>query len=884
MNDRMQPVPFARLLDWALTEKEHQGTVFGVRKSFQGRLESRIPFLDGFLENVCGPAAGPHTQLAQNIVAAYAAGARFFELKTVQTLDGEELHVDKPCIRALDEGYNVEWSTELTTRQAMEEYIKAWFLLQVLSREWQLGQPDGFIFNMSVGYDLKGIQSAKIDAFIEGLKDARATEIWQECLAVLQDNLLRFQRVTAADLEQIPARICSSITLSTMHGCKPQEIERIAAYLITKKGLHTFVKCNPTLLGYDFARRTLDALGYDYLVFDERHFREDLHFSEAIPMLKHLQKLAAEQGLTFGVKLTNTFPVEIVQEELPGEEMYMSGRALFPLTITVADRIAQATAGQLPISYSGGADAHNIAALARLGIAPVTLATTLLKPGGYDRITQLARRLAEGGPKECGGIDVPALHRFARGVLKEDYYRKDVEPLLVKKQQRVPLFDCFTAPCRMGCPIHQDIPAYLRLTAEGNNLEALRLITRRNPLPFLTGTTCYHGCMKQCMRRFYDQPVNIRGAKLAAVHKAFSELLSEQKPAPLNSGKCAAVIGGGPAGLAAGYFLARAGWQTIVFEKTAAFGGMIGKVVPELRADSEAMQKDLAWIRSSGVQLVRNVEKIGVQELLCQGYDAVVLAIGAWKPKRRTDAEFYQKNGLQVTKDGWPVIDEKTQQTSRPQVYAIGDGAHRPAGVAEAIADAIRCVEALTGKPIGGWPEGGPAGSRAELLERHGVLLPQPEGKEAEKKSPGMEGNMAEHLTEESAKAGQACLGCSTVCETCVEVCPNRANLSVTVPGLAMAQILHLDGLCNACGNCVSFCPYGGAPYRDKFTLFQKAETFAESTQDGFYCEDKAEGRFRVRLDGRKYSFSVEQEADNRLPEKAAALIRAVWQDYSYVF
>ena len=108
------------------------------------------------------------------------------------------------------------------------------------------------------------------------------------------------------------------------------------------------------------------------------------------------------------MKLTNTFPVEIVQEELPGEEMYMSGRALFPLTITVADRIAQATAGQLPISYSGGADAHNIAALARLGIAPVTLATTLLKPGGYDRITQLARRLADEAvaiPKDAGGIE-----------------------------------------------------------------------------------------------------------------------------------------------------------------------------------------------------------------------------------------------------------------------------------------------------------------------------------------------------------------------------------------------------------------------------------------------------------------------------------------------
>ena len=79
-------------------------------------------------------------------------------------------------------------------------------------------------------------------------------------------------------LESISPNVCTSITLSTLHGCPPQEIERIATYLITEKGLNTYVKCNPTLLGYEFARKTLDSMGYDYLSFDDHHFNDDLQF------------------------------------------------------------------------------------------------------------------------------------------------------------------------------------------------------------------------------------------------------------------------------------------------------------------------------------------------------------------------------------------------------------------------------------------------------------------------------------------------------------------------------------------------------------------------------------------------------------------------------
>ena len=162
MNDRMTPIPFGDIMNRVLLEKNG---VFSVGQPFHAT-EKTIPLFGEMLEVPLGVAAGPGTQLAQNIIAAYYAGARFFELKTVQTLDGEDLPVAKPCINAADECYNVEWSTELRVPQAFGEYVKAWFALKLLSRELNLGASDGFQFNMSVGYDLAGIQSEKIDTFI----------------------------------------------------------------------------------------------------------------------------------------------------------------------------------------------------------------------------------------------------------------------------------------------------------------------------------------------------------------------------------------------------------------------------------------------------------------------------------------------------------------------------------------------------------------------------------------------------------------------------------------------------------------------------------------------------------------------------------------------
>ena len=356
MSDRMNVQPFDVLLNWMLTELEANQSIFGIHRSlfYVPRPDSpyAVENLFGhYLATPIGPGAGPHTQLAQNIVCAWLSGARFIELKTVQVMD--ELEIPRPCIDMEDEGYNVEWSQELKLEQSAGEYVKAWVLVHVLHRYLGFAGPVGTIFNMSVGYNLEGIQSPPMTRFMDRLQDA-AEEI-AEIQAVLRQQFPQFGDV------EIPAQITNNVTLSTMHGCPPDEIERIARYLLEGRGLHTFVKLNPTLLGRDVVMRILhDHLGFHEIEIPARVFEHDLQYARAVELIKALKKTATARGLTFGVKLSNTLAMANHKRTLPGDEMYMSGRALYPLTINLFHRLAQEFGGDLDVSFSAGADALNV--------------------------------------------------------------------------------------------------------------------------------------------------------------------------------------------------------------------------------------------------------------------------------------------------------------------------------------------------------------------------------------------------------------------------------------------------------------------------------------------------------------------------------------------
>lgn len=1029
MSDIMIPVKFKKLLYWILKEYKKEKTIFGIHedKFYKKPDASAFTIFGEKCETALGPAAGPHTQQTPNIVTSYLTGCRFFELKTVQIMD--TLDVEKPCIEATDEGYNTEWSTELTVPQAYGEYVKGWFLLHMLNKMFGLSKVDerSFIFNMSVGYDLKGIKDPKIDNFIEGLKDASGHPDFLECKTVLKKAIAAGDIPGITDpefVETISPNISNSITLSTMHGCPPEDQELICKYLMSEKKLHTFLKMNPTLHGYEYVKNAFAKLGYDHITLKEESFTHDMQWEPAIQMLDVLIPFAKEHGVEFGAKLSNTLAVVNDKDMLPTNEMYMSGRALFPLTINLAKKLSHQYNGELSISYAGGANFFNIKELYEIGIRPITIATDVLKPGGYTKFTQMAKLLDESMAKPAlSKIDLTKLDALALDSMEGPTFRmeaKSQDPMFIDK--KLGMLDCFVAPCIEGCPIEQDVPEYIRLIGEERYLEAFELILSKNPLPHITGYICDHNCMFKCVRNDYEEPVLIRELKRVAAEKGFNNYMEKMKLDVTPVGIKVAIIGAGPAGLASAYFLARQGFDVTIFDKTDKPGGTVTHTIPGFRIPDWAIDNDIKLIKRMGVKFELNTDgNIDIADLKAKGFKYINLAIGAWKSRtlplegdtskvygtikflqdwnkdpnavdlgknvavvgggnsamdgaraakktpgvenvyiiyRRTikqmpadreeldhaikdgvifkelinpvsynngilkcqvmelgepdasgrkrpvpvegkfidmqidsilsaigelvDYDVLKANGIEVNDKGNIKINE-FKETSVENVFIAGDAYRGPSTVVESIADGQSVTNGILAKEGINLERVNPedyefdyATRIKEIRAKKGVINPTVE---------------VLRTDDEISAETKRCLECNFICNKCVEVCPNRANISIKVPGFDNEnQILHLDGLCNECGNCETFCPYDGAPYKDKFTLFWNDEDMKVNGNDGFLLTSEDNGaEFKVRVNDKIYMVNFDKtgkllnfRSDHEIEQKAEfdSLMNIIWWTY----
>jgi putative selenate reductase len=197
-------------------------------------------------------------------------------------------------------------------------------------------------------------------------------------------------------------------------------------------------------------------------------------------------------------------------------------------------------------------------------------------------------------------------------------------------------------------------------------------------------------------------------------------------------------------------------------------------------------------------------------------------------------------------------------ETSLKNIYVVGDGAKGPATVVLAIKDAAKASNAILGlKP------------RAEIttkkdieniVARKGILV---------------------HSKEVKDEANR-CLECNHVCESCTDVCPNRANIAIRVRGSKTAQIIHVDYMCNECGNCMSFCPYDSSPYKDKFTLFANEEDFKNSENQGFVLLNEETLTVRIRLGGRVQELNLTVSSSD-IPEGIKNMILDVCENYKYL-
>ena len=395
----LQPAQFADHVERIHVEFGQQRAVYGLPTGkwfvpHPGWPDLAVRFHGRRAANPLGPAAGPHTQMAQNLVLAYLAGARIMELKTVQVHDG--VRVARPCIDIGEVGYNIEWSQELALTEALAEYVAGAMLIHMIRHGRfldgvDLAGPIGeVIYDLSIGYDLQGITSDRVRGFIEQMKDAG--QVVDQLRLQIPSGYRRLR-----DLDY-PTALTGSVTLSTFHGCPADEIEGIGEFILKDLDMDCIIKMNPPMLGKPRLEHLLyDVMGYREITVSPTAYQTALSFERALELCATLRRLAARLGRGFGVKFTNTLAVLNHRDVFDRAvlEMYLSGRPLHVLALTLADEFRRAVGPDLPISFSGGVDRYNFADMVACGFVPVTTCTDLLRSGGYARLPRYLAALID---------------------------------------------------------------------------------------------------------------------------------------------------------------------------------------------------------------------------------------------------------------------------------------------------------------------------------------------------------------------------------------------------------------------------------------------------------------------------------------------------------
>ncbi len=415
-----QPIPFEGLIKRVFYEYKQHNKILGLSKEkfflgFPGGYLG-VHYMGKKASTPLGPAAGPHTQLAQNLVLVWLTGSRIMELRTVQALKNPD--VSHPSIDTENIGFNIEHCQELKLEDSLKEYVKAWMLIEMIKRSELLGEEFSrhgcdTIFDLSIGSDFKGIKSEQVQFYIRKLKNAQKT------IDALREEIpADFSEFK--DIEYDP-HIINSVTLSTFHGCPAEEVDHIVSHLITEHQLNVTVRLNPTLLGQEELSHILyDLLGYKELGLHPEAFERDLTFDQALEIIRHTYGTASSFGKSVGLKLTNTLGVKNHKGYLTADVMNMSGPPLFVLAIQLLKKTRDALKDiqlHIPIAFSGGIDDKNFADMLSANLTPVTVCTDLLKDPGYEKclgyLNDLGKKM-----QTAGAINIPdyIMKRFGNEV------------------------------------------------------------------------------------------------------------------------------------------------------------------------------------------------------------------------------------------------------------------------------------------------------------------------------------------------------------------------------------------------------------------------------------------------------------------------------------
>jgi putative selenate reductase len=677
------PLSFFKLIQRIEKEYETCKSVFQIPEKYFFRPSEHKDYTSKFHNKLAttplGSAAGPHTQMTQNILSSWLVGGRIMELKTIQIMD--DLKIDRPCIDVSNVCFNVEWSQELSIPQSLREYVKAWYIIEMLRTTNFAGIHDVHrpIFDLSVGYDLKGIQSDKVMYFLNSMKDA--STLIEELREELPPEMETWKTL------EVPSNISSSVTLSTFHGCPPEEIEKIATYLMQNVGLDTVIKLNPALLGYEQVNKILrDQLGYHELSIPEEAFQNDLQFDRAVQIITKLIKIAKQEGRSLGVKFNNTL-VSINQGKrfTNSKYMYMSGRPLHIIAMNLVNKFRNIFGDDLLISFSAGIDSNNFYKAVASNLTPITVCTDMLRSGGYTRVARYWERLdKEMEQVQANNRAEYIIHKYP------EYGKHAIEIVLEKEEERTPeniakfqekivnfvgrlnaqahlkeemsnprytafenerihskvggvpvqRFDCCqNAPCIQACPLHIHIPKYVDLIQQGKMQEAFDTIVQDNPLPSICGRVCDHPCEKACKQSQHDASVSIRVLKRVAADYAMQNKTDALPESNVEKQQDkVAIIGSGPAGLTAAHYLSLQGYPCTIFESESEPGGLLRYAIPAFRLPKDIVNHEIERIQQQGVEIVCNTligkEHKTLESLQEEGFKAIFIATGAYQSRK----------------------------------------------------------------------------------------------------------------------------------------------------------------------------------------------------------------------------------------------------------
>jgi hypothetical protein len=300
------------------------------------------------------------------------------------------------------------------------------------------------------------------------------------------------------------------------------------------------------------------------------------------------------------------------------------------------------------------------------------------------------------------GLAIDFQKRFIRGKESPEFSLMKPIPYLLKPPVRL------LARCSQACPAGIDVPRYVRLVGSGRFDEALAVMKQDSPFPGVCGRVCLAPCEEACRQEKQGQPIAIKLLKRFAFEHGKYKSKMTSRP----TGKTVAIIGSGPSGLTAAYFLAKKGHKITVFEAMSEPGGMMRVGIPQTELPREVLDQEVSDVRGLGVEIRPNSQIESLDTLSTQGYDAILVAIGCPLVLRQSTVvaalsgkpEILKQFGLASKRmSGANIIevDPNTLATSRPGVFAAGDAILGPASVVHAIGSGKKAATSID-KYLGG--------------------------------------------------------------------------------------------------------------------------------------------------------------------------------------